>query len=147
MGTDKRSQIHGLPLDGYAEYVVTTYPSIPQHIDDTRSPATPTCLVEGGVCDFTGEGDDGNGPCIGTCWYERIVVPFPQHIEDTRGVPLYQHPEITEKITVGAFATGWDKCKCGAVVHVSPDEPHEVPAHIKYDRSYNIVGCPCCCVM
>jgi hypothetical protein len=41
------------------------------------SSPTPTCLVEGGVCDFTGEGDDGLGPCVATCWYERLAPTEP----------------------------------------------------------------------
>lgn len=40
------------------------------------APATPapTCLVEGEICDFTGEGDDGRGPCVGVCWYATITA-------------------------------------------------------------------------
>jgi len=65
------------------------------------------------------------------------------------GIPEYVDPhyEKTEKIVVGTFAPGFDKCKCGATVHVDPDEISDEPVQILYDpKTFRIVGCPCCMV-
>jgi hypothetical protein len=38
-------------------------------VRDVMRPAPPRCLVEGVVCDFVGDGDDGKGACLAVCWY------------------------------------------------------------------------------
>ena len=60
------------------------------------------------------------------------------------GVPRVIEPEETRKIIVGRYAYR-DVCKCGAPVHVSPDEPGDKPAEIFYDRAtFQILACPKC---
>ena len=62
------------------------------------------------------------------------------------GVPEYIDPtnEQTRKIVVGRYAFQ-DVCKCGATVHLTPDETTEPPAEIFYDRkTFQILACPKC---
>jgi len=77
----------------------------------------------------------------------RVPLPVIDDRTPYAPAPLYDDPRKTVRIEVSTVAPGYEKCKCGAIVNINPDDVSVKPMLVLYDHSKRkIVGCPSCLI-